>query len=52
MNYLEEIAEKAKKEGFKVGVKIVRGAYMEKEADRAEARGQENPYLREQSSNR
>ena len=43
MNYLEEIAEKAKKEGFKVGVKIVRGAYMEKEADRAEARGEENP---------
>ena len=43
LKYLEDIAEKAKKEGFKVGVKIVRGAYMEKEATRAEIRGEQSP---------
>ena len=43
LQYLEAMASKAKKEGFKVGVKIVRGAYMEKEAARALARGKENP---------
>ena len=32
IHYLEELKEKASKNGFKIGVKIVRGAYMEKEA--------------------
>lgn len=43
LHYLEEIAQKAKTKGFKVGIKIVRGAYMEKEAARALNKGYENP---------
>ena len=43
LHYLEEIAQKAKTKGFKVGIKIVRGAYMEKEAARASDKGYENP---------
>lgn len=41
--YLQELIEKAEANGFYLGVKLVRGAYMEKEAARAEARGYENP---------
>lgn len=33
----------AKKEGYFLGVKLVRGAYMEKEAERAEEKGYPNP---------
>ncbi|MEH0156117.1 proline dehydrogenase family protein [Limibacter armeniacum] len=35
--------EVAKTEGFKLGVKLVRGAYMEKEAKRAAEMGYQNP---------
>ena len=43
LDYLKELCERAKKEGFMVGVKIVRGAYMEKERDRAEDKGYDSP---------
>ena len=43
LHYLEEIAQQAKSKGYKVGIKIVRGAYMEKEAARALDNGYENP---------
>nr|WP_299382030.1 proline dehydrogenase family protein [Allomuricauda sp.] len=43
MDYLKELTQVAIKEGFKVGLKVVRGAYMEKENDRAEEMGYKSP---------
>lgn len=43
LNYLKELHLRAKNDGFKIGMKIVRGAYMEKERDRAEAKGYKSP---------
>jgi proline dehydrogenase len=43
MDYLKELHARAKKEGFYVGLKLVRGAYMEKENARAEANGYPTP---------
>ncbi|MGJ8593044.1 MAG: proline dehydrogenase family protein [Aquaticitalea sp.] len=41
--YLKELYERAKQNGFTIGVKIVRGAYMEKERERAEDKGYVSP---------
>ena len=43
LDYLKQLHERAKRDGFKIGVKIVRGAYMEKERDRAEEKGYKSP---------
>lgn len=43
MDYLKKLHEKAKLKGFHIGMKVVRGAYMEKERERAEANGYESP---------
>lgn len=43
LDYLKNLHEKAKKEGFFIGMKLVRGAYMEKENERAEERGYPTP---------
>lgn len=43
LDYLKQLHEQAKKEGFYIGMKIVRGAYMEKENIRAEERGYVSP---------
>jgi proline dehydrogenase len=42
-NYLKDLHERAKSDGFKIGMKIVRGAYMEKERDRALEKGYDSP---------
>ncbi|NHF60190.1 proline dehydrogenase [Flavobacteriaceae bacterium TP-CH-4] len=43
MDYLRQLHEKAKADGFKIGMKAVRGAYMEKENERAEQKGYPSP---------
>lgn len=43
LEYLKKLHLEAKVKGFKVGVKIVRGAYMEKENDRAKEHGYPTP---------
>ncbi|NRD23513.1 proline dehydrogenase family protein [Winogradskyella litoriviva] len=42
-DYLKSLHQRAKNKGFKIGVKIVRGAYMEKERERAVEKGYESP---------
>ena len=43
MEYLRELHHKAQSKGFKIGIKAVRGAYMEKENERAEEMGYQSP---------
>jgi len=43
LDYLKRLHEKAKAEGFFIGMKLVRGAYMEKEIRRAEEKGYPSP---------
>jgi proline dehydrogenase len=43
LDYLKALHIRAKERGFKIGMKIVRGAYMEKERDRAEERDYKSP---------
>jgi len=43
LDYLKGLHERAKVKGFHIGMKIVRGAYMEKEHKRAEEKGYATP---------
>lgn len=43
LDYLKKLHERAKRDGFYIGMKLVRGAYMEKENARAEERGYPTP---------
>ncbi|MBL1279627.1 MAG: proline dehydrogenase family protein [Fluviicola sp.] len=43
LNYLRSEIELAKKGNYKLGMKLVRGAYMEKERERAEEKGYPSP---------
>ena len=43
LDYLKQLHEQAKVEGFFIGMKLVRGAYMEKENERAAERGVKSP---------
>lgn len=43
MDYIKKLKDIATSEQFKVGAKVVRGAYMEKENDRAREKGYESP---------
>lgn len=43
LDYLKKVHEIAKEEGFYIGMKLVRGAYMEKENKRAEEKGYISP---------
>ncbi|GLB49521.1 proline dehydrogenase family protein [Neptunitalea lumnitzerae] len=41
--YLKKLHKVAQEEGFHIGMKVVRGAYMEKENERAEEKGYKSP---------
>ena len=43
LDYLKQLHEKAKADSFYIGMKLVRGAYMEKENKRAEEKGYISP---------
>ncbi|MEM7657969.1 MAG: proline dehydrogenase family protein [Bacteroidota bacterium] len=43
LEYLRGLMLRSREQGYVLGVKLVRGAYMEKEADRAEEKGYPNP---------
>lgn len=43
LDYLKKLHEEAKVEGFHIGMKLVRGAYMEKENNRAQEKGYKSP---------
>ncbi|PRZ23462.1 proline dehydrogenase family protein [Flavobacterium granuli] len=43
LDYLKKLHEQAKEEGFFIGMKLVRGAYMEKENLKAEEKGLQSP---------
>ena len=43
LDYLKLLHEKGKDQGFKIGMKLVRGAYMEKERNRAEDHNYKSP---------
>lgn len=43
LDYLKKLHVQAQQEGFHIGMKLVRGAYMEKENKRAEEKGYKSP---------
>ncbi|MDD3005141.1 proline dehydrogenase family protein [Flavobacterium sp.] len=43
LQYLKDLHKMAKEEGFYIGMKVVRGAYMEKENERAKMKGYPTP---------
>ena len=50
LEYLKGLHERAKQKGFKIGMKLVRGAYMEKERERAIDKGYADPICKDKAS--
>ena len=50
MDYLKALHDKAKEKGFHIGMKIVRGAYIEKERERAEEKGYPSPICKDKNA--
>jgi proline dehydrogenase len=50
LDYIRQLAEKAQREGFFAGMKVVRGAYMEKERLRAKQLGYPSPIQPDKAS--
>ncbi|WP_064966368.1 proline dehydrogenase family protein [Tenacibaculum ovolyticum] len=47
MDYLRELHQKAHQKGYHIGMKVVRGAYMEKERERADKKGYASPICKD-----
>lgn len=50
MAYLQELHQRAHQKGFYIGLKVVRGAYMEKERQRADELGYESPICKDKQA--
>ena len=50
LDYLHRLEAMAREEGWKAGVKLVRGAYMEKERERAQQEGRPSPIQPDKAS--
>lgn len=50
LDYLKELHQRAKEKGFKIGAKLVRGAYMEKERERAKKNGYKSPICKDKAA--
>ncbi len=50
LDYLKALHKRAKEKGFKIGMKLVRGAYMEKERERAQEFGYEDPICKDKAA--
>ncbi len=48
--YLKELHQRAHQKGYHIGMKVVRGAYMEKERSRAEEKGYESPICKDKQA--
>jgi proline dehydrogenase len=50
LEYLKKLVAESKAKGYQLGVKVVRGAYLEKETERAEEMGYKNPMQPDKAS--
>ncbi|MEX6625789.1 proline dehydrogenase family protein [Tenacibaculum salmonis] len=50
MEYLRALYQRAHQKGYHIGMKVVRGAYMEKERERAEEKGYASPICKDKEA--
>ena len=50
MDYLKKLYKRAEKKGYFIGMKVVRGAYMEKERERAKEKGYPSPICKDKQA--
>jgi proline dehydrogenase len=50
LDYIQRLYERSKEKGYHIGMKLVRGAYMEKERERAEKMGYPDPICKDKAA--